>query len=635
MTALDLYKARGGLVPKKITETVHGKNKTFQRTRTVMVRPDEETSEMKNHTQVRAAMDFVEEFHKKLPTYYVGGVVRDQLRGKTPRDVDVISVGTPEAIKRHLNSMGVKHFVASGKYEIVTAQPADGVDVEIIGIPKDKLMADLERRDFTINAMGQSPTGDLLDPFGGQKDLKANILRSPNDDSDTSFVDDPIRMIRAARFVGAQGFQPSKNLTESIQRNKHLLGDPSKAPRERFQRELEKAMKSPNLTGFLQFMADNGILEHVHPALAAMVDHPQNTPHHKYDVWEHTMETIRHMDSTDPFENLAALLHDVGKPASSQDNNSTFHGHEDVGSDLTREIMQGLKYDSAATERMAGIVKNHMWIHNVNEDEAKPGALRRFKMKVGDDLKLVAKLSRADSRASAHGDDVSKEDRMEKRVRELPDLGPTSQDKAGLSPLNGTEIIDLLGIKKPGREIQEVKEHLHGLVVDEVIDPADKDAAKKEATAEYYRMLHKGDSGSILLKTWGYKPDWHGKGPVKDKDPDEQAHNRENHKKAGKPKKNPYVSYMDRIHKAGYFAPVVKEVSADGQRIWFQHGDENYVADIGVSGEEMDIQKAAMTYRGPSRNQQGNEGIKYATAEPQSRKNRRWQDGTEINDDED
>ena len=142
---LDLWKAegRGGLVPKRITETVHGKNKTFQRTRTVMTRPDEEGQELTNEQQVKAATDFVEEFHAKLPTYYVGGVVRDRLRGKTPRDVDVISVGTPDEIKGHLKDMGVKYFVASGKYEIVTAQPSDGVDVEIIGISQDKLMADL------------------------------------------------------------------------------------------------------------------------------------------------------------------------------------------------------------------------------------------------------------------------------------------------------------------------------------------------------------------------------------------------------------------------------------------------------------------------------------------------------------
>jgi hypothetical protein len=138
-----------------------------------------------------------------------------------------------------------------------------------------------------------------------------------------------------------------------------------------------------------------------------------------------------------------------------------------------------------------------------------------------------------------------------------------------------------------------------------------------------------------IKKTWGYKPDWHGKGPVKDKDPDEQAHNREHHSKVDKPKKNPYVSYMDRIHKAGYIGPVVKEVSADGQRIWFQHGNENYVADIGESGEECVIEKAAMTYRGPVRNQRANEGIRYTTAEPTSGANKRWEDGTEINDEDD
>ena len=465
---LDLWKAegRGGLVPKRITETVHGKNKTFQRTRTVMTRPDEEGQELTNEQQVKAATDFVEEFHAKLPTYYVGGVVRDRLRGKTPRDVDVISVGTPDEIKGHLKDMGIKHYVASGKYEIVTAQPSDGVDVEIIGIPQDKLMADLERRDFTINAMGQSPDGKLLDPFGGQQDLKDNVLRSPNDDSDTSFTDDPIRMIRAARFVGAQGFKPSENLMASIKKNKGLLDDPNKAPRERFQREFEKAMKSPNLTGFLGFLADNELLEHIHPALQAMVNHPQNTPHHRFDVWEHTMETIRQINSKDPIVNMVALLHDVGKPASNQDDNSTFHRHEDVGADLSTEIMRGLKYNNADTARVNKIIKNHMWIHNTPEDKVKPGALRRFKSRVGDDLPLVIELSRADSKASAHGEDVSKEDRMEQRLEELPDLGPATQDKAGLSPLNGKEIIDHLNIK-PGRVVQDVKEYLHALVVDE------------------------------------------------------------------------------------------------------------------------------------------------------------------------
>ena len=497
---LDLWKAegRGGLVPKRITETVHGKNKIFQRTRTVMTRPDEEGQELTNEQQVKAATDFVEEFHAKLPTYYVGGVVRDRLRGKTPRDVDVISVGTPDEIKGHLKDMGVKYFVASGKYEIVTAQPSDGVDVEIIGISQDKLMADLERRDFTINAMGQSPDGELLDPFGGQQDLKDNVLRSPNDDSDTSFTDDPIRMIRAARFVGAQGFEPSKNLIESIKKNKGLLDDPNKAPRERFQREFEKAMKSPNLTGFLGFLADNELLEHVHPSLQAMVNHPQNTPYHKFDVWEHTLETIRQMNSTDPIENMVALLHDVGKPASNQDNNSTFHRHEDVGADLATEIMRGLKYNNAATERVSKIIKNHMWIHNIDEDKVKPGALRRFKSRVGDDLPLVMELSRADSKASAD-DDVSKEDRMEKRLEELPALGEVTQDKAGLSPLKGNEIIDHLGIK-PGKIVQDVKEHLHSLVEDELLDAGDVDDAKVKA--QTYYNIHKGGLPN-LEKSYG------------------------------------------------------------------------------------------------------------------------------------
>ena len=500
---LNLWKAegRGGLVPKRITETVHGKNKTFQRTRTVMTRPDEEGQELTSQQQVKAATDFVEEFHSKLPTYYVGGVVRDRLIGKTPRDVDVISVGTPDEIKGHLKSMGVKYFVASGKYEIVTAQPSDGVDVEIIGISQDKLMADLERRDFTINAMGQSPDGKLLDPFGGQQDLKDNILRSPNDDSDTSFTDDPIRMLRAARFIGAQGFEPSKNLMASIKKNKKLLDDPNKAPRERFQREIEKATKSPNFDKFLGFMADNELLEHIHPALQDMVGHPQNTPYHKFDVWEHTLETIRQMNSTDPIENMVALLHDVGKPASNQDNNSTFHRHEDVGADLATEIMRGLKYNNAATERVSKIIKNHMWIHNVDEDKVKPGALRRFKTRVGDDLPLVMELSRADSKASAN-DDISKENRMEKRLEELPTLGKVTQDKAGLSPLNGNEIIAHLGIK-PGKIVRDIKDYLHALVEDELLDADNIDAAKVKAKT-YYNINHKDDS-SNLEKSYGSK----------------------------------------------------------------------------------------------------------------------------------
>jgi tRNA nucleotidyltransferase (CCA-adding enzyme) len=298
---------REGLIPKKVSETVRPKQgQTYERLTTVYVKP--EVPEFVN--------DWLKNFDAQIPIYLVGGSVRDSILGKAPKDIDVITFNSKQDVENNLKSSSTK-FYQGGKNlpNLLTANLGKDQLVDIISMGGD-IETELVRRDFTINAMAQRPDGEIVDPFGGRQDLKNGVLKSPKGDSDKVFSEDPIRMLRAARFIGDLNLKADRSLTDSLKKQKDLLAD---MPKERIGMEFGRIMYSKDPVSALKFLKDNDLLKHIDPALQRMVGFVQNLEGHDFDTWNHTLKALAHhitkdKDKPDLATRLGILYHNVGKP---------------------------------------------------------------------------------------------------------------------------------------------------------------------------------------------------------------------------------------------------------------------------------------------------------------------------------
>ncbi|NLD76788.1 MAG: HDIG domain-containing protein, partial [Acidimicrobiales bacterium] len=294
------------------------------------------------------------------PLYLVGGIVRDLLLGKVRpdgADIDLTTPARPEEIKKlvapladavwnqgeRFGTIGCR--IAGRDYEITTFRaesydPASRKPEVSFG---DEIEVDLARRDFTVNAMALAvPEPELVDPHGGAADLAAKVLRTPLD-PDVSFSDDPLRMLRAARFIAGYGLEPAPELVESVRRNAERLEIVSA---ERIRDELDKLLVTDDPSAGLWFVVDTGLADHFLPELPAM-RLEQDPIHHHKDVLAHTFAVVA-KTRPERIVRLAALLHDVGKPRTRSfgDGGVTFHHHEVVGARMARDRMQALRYSN-------------------------------------------------------------------------------------------------------------------------------------------------------------------------------------------------------------------------------------------------------------------------------------------------
>lgn len=439
------------------------------------------------------------------PLYLVGGVVRDLLLGRERpegADLDLCTPAHPGEIRaivapladavwtqgERFGTIGLR--IAGRDYEITTfraeSYEPDSRKPEVsFG---DSIETDLSRRDFTVNAMALAvPEPELLDPFGGAADLAAGLLRTPLD-PEVSFVDDPLRMLRAARFIAGYGLEPTPELVEAVRANASRLEIVSA---ERIRDELDKLLVTPDPSAGLWFAVDTGLADHFLPELPAM-RLEQDPIHHHKDVLAHTIAVVA---KTKPERTvrLAALLHDVGKPRTRDfgDGGVTFHHHEVVGARMARDRMKALRYSNDHVEAVRLLVYLHLRFHTYKMGWT-DAAVRRFVRDAGDHLPELIDLTRSDCTTRNQRKAATLARRMDELELRIAALREQEALDAIRPDLDGQAVMAHLGVG-PGRHVGEALAYLLELRMDE--GPLGEEEARRRLDAWWSQRNASVDPG--------------------------------------------------------------------------------------------------------------------------------------------
>jgi poly(A) polymerase len=368
-----------------------------------------------------------------------------------PDDIESVVAGWADAVWTQGKRFGTIGCIHAGRvYEITTHRaeayhPDSRKPTVAFG---DRVEDDLSRRDFTINAMAlRLPEMELIDPFDGLADLAARRLRTPLD-PEVSFADDPLRMLRAARFIARLDLEPDPELVEAIRAGHGRL---SIVSAERIRDELDKMVMVPVPSVALWFVVRTGLAAEFLPELPGLALEQDPIHRHK-DVLAHTL-AVMDKTSNDRMLRLAALFHDVGKPRTRAfgDGGVTFHHHEVVGARMTRERMTALRYPKDEVDTVTELVELHLRFHTYRLGWT-DRAVRRYVRDAGPLLDRLNELTRCDctTRNAAKARALGRRmDELEARIatlREQEELDAIRPD------LDGTQIMDQLGIK-PGRDV--------------------------------------------------------------------------------------------------------------------------------------------------------------------------------------
>lgn len=424
--------------------------------------------------------------------FLVGGYVRDKVMGLTSasNDIDIVLEDDALALAKYLFEAGVTDIapvvyprfgtamiiVAGCDVELVTARVESYApdsrkpDVVKPGTLKD----DARRRDFTINTLLENlHTGAVEDPTGqGMADIKAGIIRTPTL-ARLTFIDDPLRMLRAVRFAARFGFTIEDGTWRAVHESAGRL---SIISRERVRDEFCKMLMTERAAFGVELLRESGLLAEAIPELLEMVGVTQNK-FHAFPVWEHTMQALSNLlPEADLIVRLAVLFHDIGKPRtrSVDDEGSVhFYQHQDVGASMASTIMTRLKFSNDEIDAVTKLVQHHMRIGEYKEDWT-DSAVRRLIRDLGPHLGDLFAIHRADVFALAEehqglGRAIDLRARIE-AIQVVQDITALS------SPLDGLEIMEILGIP-PGPGVREAKDLLTNEVVEGSLAPDDVDGA--------------------------------------------------------------------------------------------------------------------------------------------------------------
>ena len=399
--------------------------------------------------------------------YLVGGSVRDALldRSDADGDLDFATDARPDEIRGIVGDYATS-FVMTGQrfgtvgavrggriYEITTFRSevyrADSRKPEVTF--SDDIVTDLSRRDFTVNALairlGEHP--EMIDPYGGLADLAAEVLRCPLDPS-VAFGDDPLRMVRLFRFVSSHGFTPSADAVEAARAMSSRL---SVVAVERVQTEFDKLLTGEHVGAALWGLVDSGLAAEFIPEVPALAVEQDPVHRHK-DVLAHTVAVVE-KTSPDLTLRLAALLHDIGKPATRRfdADGVSFHHHEAVGARLARERLTGLHYPTKTIDEVSELVFLHMRPHTYKMGWT-DAAVRRYVRDAGHLLPLLNELVRCDvtTRSAARARAIERRiDELEERIEELRAM---EEIDAMRPPIDGHQVMAHLGLE-PGPAVGE------------------------------------------------------------------------------------------------------------------------------------------------------------------------------------
>jgi len=407
--------------------------------------------------------------------YLVGGCVRDTLRGATPKDWDIATEALPETVQEifpehvyenRFGTVGIKTGSEDPALSIVEVTTyrrdgdyLDGRRPETVEHTRD-LEEDLARRDFTINALAYGD-GELADPFDGERDLRAGLIRAVGDPGER-FGEDALRLLRAVRFAAQLGFEIEPETLAAIGR---LSGTAAQVSGERVRDELEKLIASGGAVRGIELMRETGLLAVLLPELQEGVGVGQNK-HHIYSVYEHNLRTMGYAVEQG-FElpvRIAALFHDIAKVRVKRGEgpDSTFYNHEVVGGRMARQILERLKFPKETAERVSHLVRHHMFYYNV--DEVSPAGVRRFVRRVGpehvDDLFRIREADRI-------GSGVPKAVPYKLRhLRYMIDQVKADPISPAMLKVSGTDLMERLGIA-PGPLLGQLLALLLEIVIDD------------------------------------------------------------------------------------------------------------------------------------------------------------------------
>ncbi len=413
--------------------------------------------------------------------WVVGGCVRDLLLGKGVSDWDIATDALPEEVMKifpRVIPTGVQHGTVtvlmrdkkgeSHPLEVTTLRGettySDGRRPDAVHFVED-IVADLARRDFTVNAIALDPTvGMLIDPFAGQSDLEARILRAVGNPVER-FSEDGLRVLRAARFAATLEMEIEADTLRAIPQT---LETYKKVSAERIRDEWMKAMKAKSPSRAFEVMRETGILGITCPELLEGVGMEQNK-WHGYDVWRHGMACLDACRG-DAALRIAALLHDVGKPRtrefSTKTNDYTFYDHDRVGAEIAEPILSRLRFSNDERARIVHLVRHHLFHYTEDWSDA---AVRRWLKKVGlERVEDLYALNEADARGKGRDfdEDLQTLERMKLRIEQIKSEGAALTVRS--LKVNGGDLMKELGMK-PGRAIGETLEALLEMVI---VDPS-------------------------------------------------------------------------------------------------------------------------------------------------------------------
>lgn len=351
---------------------------------------------------------------KGFKAYPVGGSVRDILLEKPPKDWDIATDALPEQIqetfpdnvyenefgtvavktrseKEELKLIEVTTFRTEGEY-------SDKRHPDKVEFTKE-IEKDLSRRDFTINAMALDISNNkVIDPYNGKNDLKNKLIKTVEDPR-RRFEEDALRLMRAVRFATELDFEIEEKTAKAIKEKSDSLKE---IANERIRDELVKIIKADKADQGIRLLEEMNLLEHIMPELREGIDCDQ-AGHHIYTVWEHNVRSLKYAaENNYTLENrMGALLHDVGKPRTKEGKgeDATFYNHEVVGGEMTKEILERLKFSKDFVKKVSHLVRHHLFYYNVGE--VTESGVRRFIKRVGieniDDLVQIRKADRIGS----------------------------------------------------------------------------------------------------------------------------------------------------------------------------------------------------------------------------------------------
>ncbi len=432
----------------------------------------------------------------------VGGPVRDAILGRLGNDLDFTTSARPDATKAILSAWADAVWDQGAKFGTIAAKKGE-ITVEVTTHRSDvydpnsrkpdvdfgeSILGDLGRRDFTVNAMALELTTaspEFIDPFDGVSDLAQRILRTPGKATD-SFSDDPLRMMRAARFMSQLDFTVSPDVVEAMSEMADRI---SIISAERVHDELIKTLMSDQPRRGLALLVDTGIAQLILPELPLLKLEIDEHHHHK-DVYEHTLTVLEQaialedrLGGPNLVIRLAALLHDIGKPKTRElipGGGVSFHHHEVVGARMAKNRLKALRFDNETIEAVNTLVFLHLRFHGYGSGEWTDSAVRRYVRDAGDLLPYLHVLTRADCttrNAKKAATLAATYDSLEERIatlQEAEELGKIRPD------LDGNQIMEILGVK-PSPLIGKAYAHLLELRLDR--GPLGEEEARRELLA--------------------------------------------------------------------------------------------------------------------------------------------------------